>query len=178
MRNFSLILMFTLVVGCDPYGFGFKMNPAYVLMEAFEAIARLDEERFLEISGKEALCLYGNFQGLTYLKEQLQFRPKDIELKPKFLSSQPYKIPKFVGFWSYYHERYLVDIRDKSNADTPLTAVIDCDYGSEGQRDNKDLVGLNPKKYERKECKLIKIIFKSIIPLPLPKKCELLQVSL
>lgn len=55
MKSFGILLILITVAGCDPYGFGFKKNPAYVLDEAFKAITNQDTETFLEMTGKEAL---------------------------------------------------------------------------------------------------------------------------
>ncbi len=46
MRFFGTILFLTLLQACDPYGFGFKNNPAYVLDKAFNSVQNLDTDSF------------------------------------------------------------------------------------------------------------------------------------
>ena len=177
MRCLAFLLLLASFVACDPYGFGFKMNPAFVLDEAFKAVSNLDEESFQEVSAKEALCIYGNKNGINYLKDKVVLNLEDIKINPNVLNSKHYKNPLFVGYWAYYSERYQVDIQEKKSKKIILKAIVDCNYGTENQKDEK-LVGLNPKNYKKKECKLIKIIPTEFQSLPLPKKCEVLKVDL
>src|SRR5262245_57811095 len=99
MKMFGLLLLLTIVTVCDPYGFGFKKNPAFVLDEAFKAISNLDTESFLEVTGKEALCVYGNESGLRFLKEKIVLSPENIKLNPNVLETKYFKSPIFAGFW-------------------------------------------------------------------------------
>jgi hypothetical protein len=177
MKILGLSLLLISFVACDPYGFGFKRNPAFVLDEALKAIGNLDTESFLEISGKEALCIYGNNTGINYLKDHITLNPENIKLRPTVLETEHYMVPKFVGYWSYYHERYQVEIQDKTNATVHLNAIIDCDYGTDQEKDSK-LIKLNPKKYNKKECRLIKIKPNGFSALPITAKCETLRVAL
>lgn len=177
MRSLALILLLASFVACDPYGFGFKKNPAYVLDEAFKAVTNLDDESFLEVTGKEALCIYGNPKGITYLKEKVVLNSENIKINPNVLNSKHHKNPLFVGYWSYYSERYQIDIQDKATKKVLLKAIVDCEYGTENQKEDK-FIGLRPKDYKKKECRLIKIIPTDFAALPLPKKCDLLKVDL
>lgn len=173
------LLLFTilLITACDPYGFGYKKNPAYVLNETLTAISNLDQETFLEVTGKEVLCVYGNPAGLSYLKDKLLINPEDIKLTPTLLKSEQLKSPKFVGYWSYFHERYQIDIHKKSTNQLLLKAYVDCEYGTETEKD-ENLVGLPPKKYKKKECRLIKVDPTIFTVLPIPDKCSVLKVNL
>lgn len=173
----SLLFISLLLVGCDPYGFGFKKNPAFVLNETMLAITNLDQQSFLEVTGKEVLCVYGNPQGLTYLKDKLLINQEDVKINPVLLNAKHSSSPKFVGYWSYFHERYQVDVLQKSTDKLLLKAYVDCDYGTDTEKDER-FINLEPKKYNTKECRLIKVL-PSIFPsLPVPDKCDVLKVDL
>ncbi len=173
---YALPLLF-MVVACDPYGFGFKKNPAYVLDEAFKSVTNLDTESFVEVTGREALCVYGNYAGLNYLKDNVILTPQNVKLKPTVLISKHYNIPRYVGYWSYYHERYQIDIQDKVTSELLLKAYVDCDYGTDGEK-NEKLVNQKPKKYRVRECRVVKVIPQKFKSLPIPQKCEAVQVAL
>ncbi len=177
MKSFGIFLILISVVACDPYGFGFKKNPAYVLDQAFTAITNLDTETFLEMTGKEALCIYGSPEGIAYLKERVTLTAESVKLKPTVLENRHFTNPKFVGYWSYYHERYQIDIQDKVTSEVLLKAIVDCEYGTEGGKSEK-LINLKPKKYKKKECRVIKVVPQNFSELPLPAKCQDLKVVL
>lgn len=177
MKFFGLLFLFTIVVACDPYGFGFKKNPAYVLDEAFKSVTNLDVESFLEVTGREALCIYGNEKGLTYLKDNIVLNVENVKLNPKVLSNEHYTSPKFVGYWSYYHERYEIEILDKQTGEVLIDTIVDCDYGINGEKDQK-YVNIKPKKYKIKECKAIKFMPKKFKPLSIPEKCNAMKIAL
>jgi len=179
MKLFSFLIILGLFQACDPYGFGFKKNPAYILNKAFEAVMALDHEAFVEVSGKEALCLYGNPNGVNYLRNRLNIESEDIEIRPKLLanSSQYTKHPHFVGYWSYYQERYLIDIFDKDTKQDLIKVLVECHYGFEGEKSDK-YQNLKLKKYKMKECRLIKVIPAKFSALPLREECRPLRVDL
>lgn len=172
---FSFVLI--LMTACDPLNLGFKQNPAYILDRAFESIENLDSESFVEISGKEALCLYGNSQGLYHLKESLEQDISEMSPKIKVIGSKYFENPEFVGYWSYFNERYQVSIKDNKSEDLILEAIIDCDYGTNGEKSDK-LKNRQPREYTKRECRLIKIIPKKFSALNLTPKCQLFQVKL
>jgi hypothetical protein len=172
---FSFILM--LMAACDPLNLGYKNNPAYILDKAFESIANLDSESFVEISGKEALCLYGNSQGLFHLKERLEQDISEMSPKIQVLSSKHFEAPEFVGYWSYFNERYLVSITEKKSKEMLLEAIIDCDYGTSGEKSDK-LKNLNSWEYSKRECRLIKVMPKKFPALGMTPKCKLFEVKL
>jgi hypothetical protein len=179
MKILTLFLTLICFVSCDPYGFGYKKNPAFILNEAFRAVNHQDVKSFLNVSGKEALCLYGNTEGLSYLEEKLQIDPKNIAVEPKVLTNKRLKIPNYVdGYWSYYNERYLVNINTKAEGRNLLQVVVDCDFGDE----KKDDAFSNPtykfKKFKKKACRLIKMIPSAFEPLPLPANCAKLKIFL
>lgn len=179
MKLFCVLMILGLFQACDPYGFGFKMNPAYVLNEAFESVMALDHEGFLEVSGKEALCLYGNPEGITYLRTNLKVDARNTEIKPKLLenSSKYTKSPHFVGYWSYYQERYLIDVLDKGTQKEMLKVIVECHYGFAGEKSDK-YQNLKTKKYKKRECRLIKVIPLNFEPLPIRTECIPLKVTL
>lgn len=180
MKRLSLLILLSLITACDPWGFGFKKNPAFVLNEAFEAMLAGDPEAFNEVTGREALCLYGNDHGLDYLRRQLDVKhPDDVEIHPRLIenSSRYTKSPLFVGYWSYFHERYTVDILDKKTRKEMLKVVVECHYGTDGQKDEK-FENLKVRKYKKKECRLIKLIPSRFEGLPMSPECLPLQVSL
>lgn len=177
MKIFGFLALLSLLAACDPYGFGFPKNPAYVLDESFKSITNLDVDSFLEVTGKEALCLYGNEQGLHYLKEKINLDPSNVTLVPNVLETKHYPTPVFVGYWSYYNERYQVQIRNKQTSEVLMETIVDCDYGIDGEK-NPELVNQKPKKYKKKECRAIKLIPKTFESLPVPEKCEKLRVNL
>lgn len=177
MKILGFILLLASVVACDPYGFGFKKNPAFVLNEAFKAIVNLDIESFVEVTGKEAVCVYGNEKGLNYLKDQIQVSTDNIKLNPKVLETRHFTTPVFVGYWSYYHERYQIEIVDKGTKKVIAETVVDCEFGTEGEKDDR-LINKKPESYKKKECRAVKLIPKTFNPLPLPQKCGLLKIEL
>lgn len=177
MKSFGLFLILITLAGCDPYGFGFKKNPAYVLDEAFKAITNQDTETFLEMTGKEALCTYGSPEGIAYLKDRVTLSPENVKLKPTVLENRHYTNPKFVGYWSYYHERYQIDILDKITSEVLLKAIVDCEYGTEGEKSDK-LINLKPKKYKKKECRVVKVIPQTFQELPMSTRCDTLRITL
>lgn len=179
MKRIGLLLFLGLLQACDPYGFGFKKNPAYVLSEAFESVLSLDDEAFVEVTGKEALCLYGNPEGISYLRNNLTIDPDKIEIKPQLVknSDEHTNTPRFVGYWSYYHERYQMDIFDKKTKQELMKVLVECHYGFEGEK-NDDYQELKPRKYKKKECRLIKLVPSQFAALPVSPKCEMLRVTL
>lgn len=179
MKLFSFLILLGLFQACDPYGFGFKKNPAFVLNEAFESVLALDHEAFLEVSGKEALCLYGNPEGINYLRTNLNIESEKVEIKPKLLenSSKYTKIPQFVGYWSYYQEKYLIDILDKATKAELLKVIVECHYGFEGEK-NEKYQNLKLKKYKKRECRVIKMVPFKFAALPLREACKPLKVDL
>lgn len=177
MKMMFVLPILLLVTACDPYGFGFKKNPAYVLDEAFKAVTNLDTETFLEVTGKEALCVYGNDAGLNYLKDNLVITLENVKLNPTVLKNIHYNNPRYVGYWSYYNERYQIDILNKTTSEALLKAYVDCDYGADGEKNDK-LKNQKPKKYRIKECRVVKVIPRKFTELPIPKKCEGVKVDL
>ncbi len=179
MKRIGTILFLGLLQACDPYGFGFKNNPAFVVNEAFKAVNELTPESFIEISGKEALCLYGNLEGMAYLKSHMNLNSDNVEIKPKLIenSSQYTNAPKFVGYWSYYNEKYQLDISNKDTQAELLNVIVECNYGFEGLK-SESYQNLKLKKYKMKECRLIKIIPKQFEALPMTEQCQDLAVEL
>lgn len=177
MKFFSTLILLTLVAACDPYGFGFKKNPAYVLDEAFKAVMNQDEETFLEMTGKEAYCVYGNETGLNFLKDKIIISTDNIKLNLKEISNVHYTAPKFVGYWSYYNSRYRVEVLDKGTNEVLLETLIDCDYGIEGQK-NPKYINQKPSKYKKKECRAVKLLPKKFAPLEVSSKCTSFKIDL
>lgn len=177
MKNLGLLLILLTTVACDPYGFGFKKNPAFVLDETFKAITNLDHETVIEMTGKEALCVYANEAGVNYLKEKVVLSPENIKLVPKMLETKHFAAPTYVGYWSYYHERYQIDINDKVTNEVLLKAIVDCEYGTDGEKSDK-YINLKRQKYKKKECRIIKVLPLKFAPLPVPKKCDNLKVDI
>lgn len=177
MKTVFILSILLLAAACDPYGFGFKKNPAYVLDEAFKAITNLDTESYLEVTGKEALCVYGNDEALHYLKTNVALSPENVKLKPTVLKTVHNQNPKYVGYWSYYTERYQIDIQDKTTAALLLKTYVDCEYGTDGEKNDK-FINLKPQKYRVKECRVVKVIPEIFKPLPLSAKCDKFKVEL
>jgi hypothetical protein len=176
--KFITIILFTLgLVACDPYGFGFKKNPAYILDAVFTDIKKQDVNGFLDVSGKEAFCIYGNSAGIDYLNRYVNFDLENLVIEPKMLEKKHLKAAAWAsGFWSYHNERYMVNINSKLTKKTLVQTIVDCDFGTL----LKDAKYLDPsigsKKLKIKECKLVKIIPVAFEPLPLPVHCGNLQV--
>lgn len=181
MKLISFFFLLSCVVACDPWGFGFKKNPAYVLNKAFEATMVEDPESFNQVSGREALCLYGNEKGLEYLKQNLDVKnPEDVEILPKLIvnsTKETRRNPVYVGFWSYYQERYNVDILDKQDKRELLKVIVECHYGMEGDKKPK-YQDMRLKQFKKKECRVIKVIPFNFKPLPMTEECLPLQVNL
>lgn len=179
MRILAILSLTFFVISCDPYGFGFKKNPAYVLDQALKAIQNMDDESFLEISGKEALCLYGNKEGITYLHEKVRADVQNVQLKHKEVGElQILPAPEYVGFWSYLRQRYVVEIQQKSDKTVLGTLVVDCNYGAANEKKPAYSRIRDPKKFKVKECRIIKIIPETFQSLPVSSNCESLSISL
>ena len=179
MKLFGFLFMLGLIQACDPYGFGFEKNPASILNKAFESVQALDPEAFLEVSGKEALCLYGNSDGVDYLRSNLNVNSENIEFKSKLLenSSRYTNIPRFVGYWSYYEETYLIDILDKASKEEIIKVLVECHFGFEGEK-NEKYRNLKLKKYKMKECRVVKMIPFKFQALPMRAECLPLKIDL
>jgi len=170
-----VLCVLVLLAGCDPFNFGFKKNPAYVLDQAMKSLINVDQAGLVEVSGKEFLCTYVNEAGMNYLKENINFSINDVVIIPKLTESTHYTIPHYVGFWSYYHERYEVEIKSAVDSEPLMNTIIDCEYGTETEKDAK-WINLKPTKYRQKDCRLMKLDPIFFEPLPLPKKCELFKL--
>ena len=179
MKVLSFIILLGIFQACDPYGFGFKMNPAFVINEAFESVQALDHEALLKVTGKEALCLYANHNGVAYLRGNLNIDNEKVEIFPKLVenSSKYTRYPHYVGYWSYYQERYLVDILDKTNKSNILNVLVECHYGFEGEK-RDEYQNLKLKKYKKKECRIIKMLPSKFASLPMRDACIPLKVEL
>lgn len=171
-----VFLSFFLLISCDPYNFGFKANPAKILSDAVDSIKSGNKDKFLKVTGKEVLCLYGNDEGIAYLKQHSTISPDDIKLDLTKLTSKYFDIPEYVGYWSYLNERYIMDVTDERSSEKILQAIVDCDYGYDGEKSVK-YRNLNPKRYKRKECKLTKLIPKTFEPLKMTTRCLILKVK-
>lgn len=170
-----LSILFSLV-SCDPYNFGFKHNPAWVLENAYHAMMNEDFESFNDVSGKEALCIYGNADGMHYLKENVLSDVRKLKLEPKLLEKRHMKVPEFADFWSYYFERYQVSVVDKHSGKIAMETIVDCNYGTGEDRDEY-YENLSPRRYPRKECRLVKIIPRQFKALRLQSRCDSLKVT-
>jgi hypothetical protein len=177
MKLLLTLIILSLVAACDPYHFGFKRNPAYVLYSAFQAVEQKDVDSFLSFSGKEALCLYGNDQGISYLQQNLQIDVKNVDWKNSKLNSRYQKTPIYAGFWVYYQERYQVNIVNKKTQEAIVDVVIDCNYGNSEEK-NEKYNNQKPNNYKKRECQLIKITPHQFEGIPLPAKCDNLKVTL
>ncbi len=177
MKRLVFILLILGTSACDPFNFGFKHNPAYVLDKAFNSIQNLDNQSFLEISGKEALCLYGSSTGLSHLKSKIELDISELKPVAKLINSKRNDSAEFVGYWSYYTERYQILVSENRSKEVILETIIDCNYGTDSERDDK-LKGLKPKEYPKKECRLVKIIPKKFKALEISAKCKMFEVKL
>lgn len=194
MKIIVFLSLILLSIACDPYGFGFKKNPAYVLDQVLTSIQNQDVESFLENSNQEALCVYGNEAGLKHLRENIAFDVHSVNIKSKILSEGPTKNAEFVGFWAYYRERYQINVSSKDSSVVIGQIVIDCNYGIPDKKNPSLLYDLNKyasdvishpervmamkKKYKTKECKLSKFVPMTFTALPLSTTCKSLAVNL
>jgi hypothetical protein len=162
-------------VACDPYNFGFEKNPITILDQLLKSTQNLDLETFIEATDKEALCVYGNEKALQYLKENIQITTDEVNLTWK--SKETYfKVPEYVGYWSYFTTRYLMVIKDKKSDQKLADVVMDCYYGSSEEK-NASLLNLKPGRYPVKECKLVKFTPATFEGLPLPESCSSVKVD-
>jgi vacuolar-type H+-ATPase catalytic subunit A/Vma1 len=51
---------------------------------------------------------------------------ENIKLNPKLIEKKHYPVAVWVGYWSYYHERYMVEIQDKESKNVIAQTVVDC----------------------------------------------------
>lgn len=174
MKVFSLLLLCMTMIACDPHGFGFKNNPAYILDQALESIREGDETLFTKVTDREALCIYGNAAGMTYLRQNVTATSSSVDLSWTVTESH-FKLPEYVGFWSYYQSRYTIDVKDKKTDASLAEVTVDCHYGTKKDKDD-ELLDLTPARYPVKECRLIRITPKTFEALPLPSECEILKV--
>lgn len=177
MKILVCLFILTVLAACDPYKFGFKHNPASILDTALKAIMNQDHELFLEVTGKEALCIYGNPDGVTYLKENVSIDTDRIKINHKVLEARHFQVPEFVGYWSYFRQRYKVDVLDKQSDEVIIETIIDCNFGTSDEKD-ESLENLDWRRYKTQECRLIKILPRKFKTLPLNSKCEMLKVEI
>jgi hypothetical protein len=181
MRSFGCLILLGLLTACDPYGFGYQKNPAYILDKAFQSVLSLNAESFSNVAGKEALCLYGTTDGLSFLRSNLRINTDNIEIKPKILSnlSSHTAIPSYVGYWSYYREVYQVDILDKATKQALIKVAVECNYGFEGEKKPEYKTQMKLKKYKKRECRLVKVLAsENFGVLPMTEDCLQLAVNL
>lgn len=165
-----------LTMACLPENYNFKENPVYILKEALDSLQKRDIEKFARVSGKEALCLYGNDSNLQTIADNFSYSEHDLKLDHKLISTQFNEPVKFVGFWSYKTDRHLFEISDKQNQRI-MDVIIDCEFGNEGEK-LKGEKQKDPKNYKIKQCRLIKITPVKFKGLAVTKKCESLKVNL
>lgn len=165
------------LVACMPDNYNFKENPVFILKEALDSIQKRDAEKFARISGKEALCLYGNDSNLQLITDNFTYSEQDLSLDHKVIFSQFNEPVKFVGFWSYKTDRHFFGISDKQTNQKIMDVVIDCEFGNEGEK-LKGEKQKESKNYKIKQCRLIKITPVKFQGLSLSKKCESLKVNL
>jgi hypothetical protein len=177
MKFWIMIGLLATLVSCDPFRLGYDHNPAYILDSAVKSIENLDVEGLREVLAKEAYCVYGNEQGVHFLKEKLPTNYENIRPVLKEISNTHHSIPNYVGYWSYLTIRYRVEVQDKRSSEILLGAIIDCDFGIEGEKDDK---WLNRKysRYKKKECKVVKLIPNKLSVLMTPSSCQNLMVVL
>lgn len=179
MKILAALSFILLVIACDPYGFGFTKNPAFVLDQALKAIQNTDDVSFREVSGKEALCLYGNKDGMTYLHEKVTTDAQNVQLKNKEIGElQVLSSPEYVGYWAYLRQRYVVEIQQKSDKKTLGSIIVDCNYGVNGEKKESYLRVRDPKKLPQKECRIVKIMPATFSPIPMSARCQNLVVTL
>ena len=70
----------------------------------------------------------------------------------------------------------MVGISHRTSGKKVLDVVVDCYYGSEGEKSERYL-NLAPKKYRSKECRLTKVVPRSFESLD-ASKCGVLKVEL
>ncbi len=190
MKLLGLFILVGVFTACDPYGFGFKKNPAYVLDEAFKAVMNsqtnneVDRKEniksFLEATGREAFCLYGHQEGLTYLYNNLNIDPKNVEIIPRIVSNytKHTPTPAFINFWSYYQERYKLEILHKTTREDLFTVIVDCNYGFEGEKKPEHAKFMSKQKYKKKECRVVKMVPMKFKALPMNSRCLPLKIDL
>lgn len=177
MKKHLLSLIFVIfAVACLPDNYTFKENPIYILKEALNSLEKRDAEQFVRISGKEALCLYANDNGIQALSDNFPYTESDLSVKHQLLDAQFNEPVKFVGYWSYRTERHLFNISEKASGKKVMNVLIDCDFGNEGEK-LKSEDQRNDKKYTIKKCRLVKVIPETFSGLQMPSKCESLRVN-
>jgi hypothetical protein len=176
--KWSLIILFLFsLVGCDPHNFGFKNNPDFILDEVFKSVQNQDVVSFLEFTGKEAFCIYGNESGMAYLKSKTQVDPNNFMIDLGTPIKTSFTAPEYVNYWSYYRETFTVSVTDVKAKKLALEAIVECNWGTDGQRDPKN-VHLKKSKFRNKSCRLVKLVPKAFEPMNLPEKCASLKVNL
>ena len=70
-----------------------------------------------------------------------------------------------------------IEIEDKTKSERILKAIVDCEYGTDREK-NEKFINLKPKKYKIKECRLVKMVPLKFSSLGLPARCEDLKVTL
>jgi hypothetical protein len=177
MKILIFLLAAASFLACDPYNFGYKYNPTFILNAALRAIHNQDDVSFREISGREAMCVYGNQAGMAYLHERVRITTDSVNLRHVTVREEPYSSARYTGaFWSYYNEQYLVDILEKRTNETVGRILMDCNFGSDVRNDR--LIGVPKRRMPRKECRITKIIPVAFEPLPVSGRCEPLKVAL
>lgn len=160
-----------LAFACQRANFGFKNNPAEMMIRAHRAVQANHLEDLKKTLSRHALCYWGNTQGLASLKKSL---PTDIEkLSPDMtlVESTQLKTPRFVGYWAYYEDVYNAQLIDKDSRILLGEARIECHFGVDGVKRESD-AAIEKLSFPERNCKVTVLKARSFNNPAHKKECD------
>lgn len=153
-----LALLF-LFASCGEEEYGFKNNPLNVLQSALRMIQKKKFDGLNTVLSKVAFCSWSTPANAELLHHQLSLvstSAKHYDLKVTPHTSRRFESPRFVGFWSYYMDDYLVTLRDKATQAVSVELRVECDFGITGTRNDIDK-RVSKMRFPEKSCKIVEL---------------------
>lgn len=174
--RYALLIGVLALSACEVRDYGYKDNPFAILVNAHFAVRADDLSAFSKVFGREALCVWGSTTGMATIRDGL---PSDIEnLHSEIILSESHYLtyPRFVGYWSYFKQRYTAQLFDKNSRVQLAEAIIDCHFGVDGVKRESDR-NQPMKYYPEKHCKVISFKAMSFRNVETPAECDMYQAE-
>ena len=160
-----------LAFSCERANFGFKNNPAEVMLRAHRAVQANNLDDLKKNLSRHALCYWGNEIALNNLKSNL---PSDIrKLNPEIVlvESKQLKTPRFLGYWAYYEDVYNAQLVDADSRILLGEARIECHFGVDGVKRESD-AAIEKLSFPQRNCKVTVLKARSFNNPAHKKECD------
>ena len=166
----SLLLMLMLLGSCTyaTLTYGYYWNPLTVLTLADEALKIDDENGWTEVLSEKALCGYGTKEGMANVRSTFKKVDESSMQEPVKVSSTYLQSPGYVGYYTYYQEKYVSKGLDASGK-LLLKVTILCNFGR--TESSKKYLNAPLSQYSTRSCSIIDIK-NSDKPLTIASYCE------